>query len=253
VPTYTLRPNADVTSQWTVSGPATAWEALDEAITQPTTPSPLTDRIVTGTLNQVTEVALDTTTLAGGETVDSVTVWVFSDRSGGTTVQGTAQLFTGATAKGSTVNLGSPATGSWKSVVYTGSLTQGELDDLRIRFVCTTGAVANVRAMRAYAEVATTTSATPVEGPVLDLRRRSRSSGISRAPRQPFQRQLRSEGSTPARVIPVVLPRSRRRLDPAPLTGRSSTSLGTPAQKSTAEFSMLSGTRALPPMVGFLI
>ena len=56
--TSVLRPDGDVVRQWTGT-PGTAWTALDDPVTQPTS-VPATDYIHAGTSGRVTEVTLAT-------------------------------------------------------------------------------------------------------------------------------------------------------------------------------------------------
>jgi hypothetical protein len=61
--TSTLRPDGDVLRQWSGT-PGTAWAALDDPVTQPTS-VPATDYIYAGAAGRVTEVALTNLAFAG--------------------------------------------------------------------------------------------------------------------------------------------------------------------------------------------
>lgn len=121
-----LRPNADVSTGWgPIPGPA-HWSAIDDAVVQPTAGD--TSDSINTSANATDEVALTTAALPAIEKID---VWVYAATNDTITVSlrdGTTQFATG--------NLNTGGATQWVKVcTYTGSLTQAQVDDLRIRFV----------------------------------------------------------------------------------------------------------------------
>ena len=94
--TTLLRPNADVTSQWTVCCSSVAWDALNENVTQAQTSIPAEVFIYASALNRVTEVALSTATLNGTPTTSRA--WFYMDTAPGQTVR--ADVIWGGAVRG---------------------------------------------------------------------------------------------------------------------------------------------------------
>lgn len=158
MPKYFLRPDDTVTSDWAIAGAATAHAAVGRAVTQPDVPAN-TIRIGTTGSGNVTECPVTSTTLAVGETVDSLTLWQNVDAP---TLSGSAiaQIYVGAVALGAGDAWTAIVSQSWRSEVITGvsveSLTQSDIDDLRIRWTKTSGSAASTRAYVGYIEMDTT-------------------------------------------------------------------------------------------------
>jgi Polysaccharide lyase len=147
---YSLRPDGDVTSQWSKVGAPTAWEALDDPVAQPTSVG-TTDYISAGGSGRVTEVSLGTRALSN-ERIDSGTAWFYS--AAGLASSGTAELIWGGQVRGSATwggLLGAAA--GWHSIEVTPP-DQAAVDDLRIRFTGGLGTDVTVRA--AYFQLDTT-------------------------------------------------------------------------------------------------
>ena len=141
--TTLLRPNADVTSQWTVCCRATtAWDALNDNVTQAQTSIPAEAFIYASALNQTTEVALSTATLNGTPTTSRA--WFYMDTAPGQTVR--ADVIWGGAVRGTTTVPGS-ASYQWRSISVVPP-TQAAVDDLRIRFTITTAGCSTRRRLR---------------------------------------------------------------------------------------------------------
>jgi hypothetical protein len=159
--TYALRPDADVTSQWSKVGASTAWDALNDGVAQPTAVG-TTDYISSGGTNRVTEVSLADRTLSS-ETISSGKAWFYA--AAGLLSSAKAEVVANGTVRGSTTVsgglLGSAAT--WYSISFTPS-DQATVNDLRLRFTSTAGSDVTVRA--AYFDLVTTpTSSCPLSTP----------------------------------------------------------------------------------------
>jgi hypothetical protein len=146
---YSLRPDADVTSQWSTVGASTAWAALDDSVTQPTSVG-TADYISAGAPDRVTEVGLATHTLSN-EKVDAGTAWFYA--TAGLASLAKAEVIWGGQVR-DTVTwgglLGAPP--GWHSISVTPP-DQAAIDDLRLRFTSTLGTDVTVRA--AYFELDT--------------------------------------------------------------------------------------------------
>jgi hypothetical protein len=149
--TYTLRPDADVSSQWSKVGATSAWDALNDGVTQPTSVG-TADYISSGGNNRVTEVGLTDRTLSN-ETITSGKAWFYA--AAGLLSSAKAEIVANGTVRGSTTVsgglLGSAA--QWYSISFTPS-DQATVSDLRLRFTSTGGSDVTVRA--AYFDLSTT-------------------------------------------------------------------------------------------------
>jgi hypothetical protein len=146
---YSLRPDADVTSQWSKVGASTAWAALDDNVTQPTSVG-TADYISAGAPDRVTEVGLATHTLSN-EQVDGGTAWFYS--AAGLVSAGKVEVIWGGQVRGSATWGGLlGASAGWHSISATPP-DQAAIDDLRLRFTSTLGNDVTVRA--AYFELDT--------------------------------------------------------------------------------------------------
>ena len=151
--TYTLRPDADVSSQWSKVGAATAADALDDGVTQPSAVG-TTDYISSGAANKVTEVSLANQALGSGESVSSGKAWFYA--AAGILSSAKAEVVSGGTVRGSaTVNGGLLGAGAqWYSISFTPA-DQSAVNDLRLRFTSTGGSDVSVRADRRTRRFAT--------------------------------------------------------------------------------------------------
>ena len=163
--TYVVRPNSTITAgSWTVAPGGTIDSVLDDNVLSPTAPSTSGDHISENGNGPVGfEVGLTSAALRSGENVVSVTGWMFGDTGDARTLD--ADLRTGATVLAS----GSWAAGlpsGWRSLGYSGSLTQAQLDDLRQAATLQgSGASSVTRLYAAYAEVTTDMNAAPTITP----------------------------------------------------------------------------------------
>lgn len=157
--TAILRPNADVTTGWTTTpGAQSTFDMLDDVVTQPTAPSTASD-FITSTTTATFEVALETVSVSA---VSQAVLWVYSDASltGANTVYA---IYKGATSIASfTISVSQAA--AWNSVTYSGSLTQAEVDDLRIRGTDSTAITGTFNAYAAYVELTYTPTAAVATG-----------------------------------------------------------------------------------------
>lgn len=129
-----LRPDVSVSNNWdTVNG--TFPGNLAAAVTQPTAPDTTANFIRSGTAGDVAEANVGTDTLPLGATVTGATLWLYA--SGGAKRAIGVTLKTGTTVlAGSDTNrvVAASAAEGWYSLPFTGSLTQAEIDALRVRF-----------------------------------------------------------------------------------------------------------------------
>ena len=153
--TTLLRPNADVTSQWTVCCSSVAWDALNENVTQAQTSIPAEVFIYASALNRVTEVALSTATLNGTPTTSRA--WFYMDTAPGQTVR--ADVIWGGAVRGTTTVPGSSSY-QWRSISVVPP-NQAAVDDLRIRFTITTAGSSTADVFAAYFELVTTGGGPP--------------------------------------------------------------------------------------------
>jgi len=121
-------PNGDVATGWTPNPAGTHYTCIDDGTRQPSTPN--TSDLLNGTSNN----AIDTfnmTTLSSASSVTNVTIWGYgtvSDSGVGNAVHGYTNL-TGATTP---TNFSFTNTASWKSISFSGTWTQANLDGLQV-------------------------------------------------------------------------------------------------------------------------
>jgi hypothetical protein len=140
--TYVLRPDGDITGQWSKIGASTEAAALDDNVTQPTSVG-TGDYILAGAPGRVAEVSLSSHTLSG-ESVNSGTAWFYS--AAGVASAGKADVLWGGQVRGSTTWGGVlGASAGWHSISVTPP-DQAAVDDLRLRFTSTSGSDVTVRA-----------------------------------------------------------------------------------------------------------
>ena len=153
--TAALRPDASVSNNWTANG--TFPSNLADAVSQPTAPGTGSGFISSSTAGQVAEMDLGTATLPVGATVTAARIWVYA--AGGTKRAVGVTLKTGASVlAGSDTNrvVAAGAAAGWYSLEYSGSLTQGQIDALRIRCAVEStggGGASAATVYAAYAEV----------------------------------------------------------------------------------------------------
>jgi hypothetical protein len=129
-----IDPNADGTigANWASTG-ASKYTEIDEATRQPTTPNTADNISISN--NRTDTAFIQMSSIASIATVSSVTVWIYhNDNTNGTTY---VQLYDAAetTAYGAEQTFTFRSTNTWDSVtVGSLSLTQSQLDGLRLRF-----------------------------------------------------------------------------------------------------------------------
>ena len=155
--TQLLRPNIDITSQWTaccILG-LTAWDALNENVTQAQSSIPSEQFIYASALNRVTEVALSNAALNG--TPAASKAWFYMNTAAGQSVR--ADVIWGGAVRASTTVPGA-AGYQWRSVNVTPP-DQAAVDDLRIRFTVTAQGTSSGNVFAAYFELVTTGGGPP--------------------------------------------------------------------------------------------
>lgn len=156
MPTYILRPDGTIANAWNLNGAASANAALNGTAVQPAA-GDTTQFLSSNTSGQTSEVTVGTIVLGGSETVTGLTVWEYGKADG---VAGghTFQAYKGATALGTAGVVNDSDALAWRSSVYSGALTQAEVDDLRIRLTEGAGGLGSNYSYEAYIELATTIS-----------------------------------------------------------------------------------------------
>jgi hypothetical protein len=150
--TQLLRPNGDVTSQWTICcSVSSAWDALNDNVTWTQTSIPVEAFIYQRTLNRVAEVALSNFSL-GTSTPTAGKAWFYMDTSPGQTVR--ADVVWGGSVRATTTVPGSSGY-AWRSINIVPP-NQTAVDDLRIRFTVTVAGTSSADIFAAYFELTTT-------------------------------------------------------------------------------------------------
>ncbi len=151
--THIMRPNESITSQWVVGGGGTAWDALDDNLTQPS-PVPVEKFIFEGTLNKVTEVGLTNPTL-NGATPSGSKAWFYGNVPANTTVK--VDAIWGGQVRGTTsLAATSSSLGyAWRSFDVTPPTSQTNANDVRLRFSITRGSASASNMFTAYLELTT--------------------------------------------------------------------------------------------------
>ena len=149
--TQLLRPNADITSQWTVCClfGITAWDALNENVTQAQSSIPSEQFIYASALNRVTEVALSNAALNG--TPATSRAWFYMNTASGQSVR--ADVIWGGSVRASTTVAGGQGY-QWRSINVTPP-DQAAVDDLRIRFTVTAAGSSSGNVFATYFELVT--------------------------------------------------------------------------------------------------
>jgi predicted phage tail protein len=163
--TYVVRPNTTtITGSWTIVPSGSIDSVLDDNVLSPTAPSTASDYVnANGNGPMTFEVGLSDVTLRGGENVTSVRSWGYAATGDARTLDTELRHGTTVLASGTWP---SSVPAQWQSLLYTGSLTQAELNDLRQRRTLQgTGASTHTFVYAAYAEVATDMSAAPAITP----------------------------------------------------------------------------------------
>jgi hypothetical protein len=149
--TYLLRPDGDVTSQWTACCTVgTAWDALNDNVTWTQTSIPVEDFIYGYIQSDVTEVALSTTTL-GATTPTAGKAWFYMDTAPGQTIR--VEVLWGGAVRATTLVPASSGY-AWRSVNVVPP-SQAAVDDLRIRFTVATAGSSSADVFAAYFELTT--------------------------------------------------------------------------------------------------
>ena len=132
-----IEPNGDGTtiSTHTTCGGGGAYDCLDDGVTAPTAPSTSGDYL---TLNNTENDFYLMETIGNVATVTAITIQ-FYHVEGGTNAYGTLGLFAAdeVTQYGSTQNITNRSIAQWDTATFSGlTLTQAQLDGLRVRFDC---------------------------------------------------------------------------------------------------------------------
>lgn len=164
--TGAIDPNGDGTigSNWVATPSGSRYTTIDDAVRQPTTPT-TSDYISIGS-NRADTAFFQMSTLGSVGVVSSITLWVYhNDGANGTIF---ASLYDNAetTTYGTEQTLTSRTTDTWDSVTFSGlTLTQSNLDDLRIKFRVTkgAGAASTVKIYATYGDVTYTSGILSVD------------------------------------------------------------------------------------------
>lgn len=162
-----LQPNADVTNNWTKSAGSNGYACIDDAVTQPTDPTTSGDgeNISSSTDTQVQECHVGTFTL-GSDTMNSATLWVYAETGRKRGIDW--DLRHGSTVLATGTRIPAQSSAQWHSVTYNGSITQAQIDDLRLKLTCVStaggGGADSVTVHAAYIVVNHSAGATTVEG-----------------------------------------------------------------------------------------
>ena len=162
-PPVLLRPNTDITSQWTVAGGSgAAWDALNDSLAQPAA-VPVESFMYSGIVNQVTEVGLTTHGL-GGTAPAGGKAWFFGNVPANGAVK--VDVVWGGSVRATTTVQGgaSGAPYDWRSIDVTPP-DQAAVDDLRLRFTVTTGSSSSGNQFAAYFELQTAGAPPPPPPP----------------------------------------------------------------------------------------
>jgi hypothetical protein len=132
-----LRPRADVAS-WTVHGAATAFDAIDDPVSNPA-PVDSSDYIWAGGVGRVTEVSVGWTSTGSTSTAEA---WFYANTGRDTRLK--VEVLAGAEVLGTlVVDPGEPF--RWRSIGFPVA-NMRPLDDLRLRFTSVDGPDSNIRA-----------------------------------------------------------------------------------------------------------
>ena len=158
-----LRPNADIAGDMTLTGSATYFGALDDAVTQPTAPGTGTDYCSHGTAGRFAHVGCQTFT-KGLDVVSQVTLWIYLETGKKRGCLFRINSTAGTLQEGS---VGADTAAGWQSITYTGTLEQADIDALAIYAEVTAtapgGGAGTVAVYAAYLEV---THAAPGQNPM---------------------------------------------------------------------------------------
>jgi glucose/arabinose dehydrogenase len=164
--THILRPDSDVTSNWHLYNSDTAWEALDDPVSQPTELD--YEALIYGyEQGQVTEVGLSNVALNGAPTAGKA--WFYANTAPNQVVR--ADVIWGGTVRGSTTLQG--GTGfDWHSVNVVPP-DQAAVNDARIRFTVVQQGSDTGNILAAYFELQTagtaSTDPTGLDGSVIRI------------------------------------------------------------------------------------
>jgi len=143
-----LRPNGTVQSTWRVIGGGSAWEKLDEPVTQPASVPANNDYLYADGADRIVEVSMANPVSDRGAPGE-VIAWFYGNT--GSTTQVRADAVLGSQVR-ATLLIPPGAPHAWRSIRFPVSQLL-ELDDLRLRFRTLGGSDSNLRA--AYVEVRT--------------------------------------------------------------------------------------------------
>jgi hypothetical protein len=204
-----LRPDGTVQSGWRIFGGGSAWEKLDEPVTQPTAIPANNDHLWAGGAGLTAEVSLANPSSYRGDPGE-VTAWFYGNTGSATQVR--VEAISGGQVR-ATVLVPAMSDYGWRSVRF--SVRQRlELDDLRLRFRSLGGPDANIRA--AYVEVKASLSYA-VLGSSVKVRPHESPTGASRA--SIFAARNEFESFQVVVMAPSAPVRALRASFPQPLTG----------------------------------
>ncbi|MDQ3095796.1 MAG: hypothetical protein M3Q82_07545, partial [Actinomycetota bacterium] len=151
--TAILRPNGDVDAVWIISSGTTRWEAIDDAVTQPSADA-TGDYITSVTANATQSVELTAPADVGEAT--AATLWIYAVTTTDESVK-IELLKSDNTLIGTASTKILTTTAAWYSHALTGlSLTQTDVDGLRLRFTSVKvggGAMGQVAIRTAYVDL----------------------------------------------------------------------------------------------------
>ena len=161
VGTRLLRPNGDISPQWTVCCSVTsAWDALNDNVTEAQGQIPVEDYLYAHNQNQVTEVTLSSVAL-DGTTPSAGKAWFYMDTGQSQSVRADV-IWAGSVRATTTVRGGSDY--AWRSISVLPP-DQASVGDLRIRFTVTSAGSGSADVFATYFELTTTGGSAPPPPP----------------------------------------------------------------------------------------
>jgi hypothetical protein len=158
----TIRPDGDVTNNWTKSSGTQGFAAIDDPVTPPTDASTAGDglSISSVTSGQVQECSLQNPSLAVGQIVPAVEVHAYV--AGGSKRGVQIDLVSALGMILTTISVAAGAAAAWQSVTLTQNFTAVEVNDLRVRFTTTSTSGGGATAATVYAAYVNAVTPSPV-------------------------------------------------------------------------------------------
>lgn len=153
-----------VGANWVVTPSGAHFTAIGDAVRQPTVPG-IVDYISINS-NRSDTAFFQMSSVGNVVTVSSVTLWVYHNDGANGTIHASLYNASETLMHGTEQSLTPRSTSTWDSATFSGlSLTQGDLDGLRIRFRVTKGggAASNVKIYAMYASVTHTSGILSVD------------------------------------------------------------------------------------------